>query len=252
MKDENERNIDELLKDLDDRTEPLDSWDGLRGRISQRISESADSQDSNTNEHLRSLIFWRKFAIGMAACFVLVSALLFYEHSVNKNPISTAGNPDNLLNQNDVNALMSTFEEVSELFGNSSRWIIVGTGSKSELGLVDEFDTDNGAGKMVAIRLALKNDADQSSQYYDILTYADQITDMPLVLANNKEIHMFITPKFARDGTVSLEMVVQGDGGQKSQAVCAVTNEAFTPVINMKDNGSGFSVFAVGRIINGS
>ena len=69
--------IDEILKDAHREIEPHDSWQALRTRIDHRIS-SKKSASIPATEMAKRLIFWRRLAFSMAACFLVTAGILIY------------------------------------------------------------------------------------------------------------------------------------------------------------------------------
>lgn len=249
-KDEN-KHEDAMLKEAYEQIAPDDSWEGLRNRIGVRLAESQVNSKQRVDQS--SVQFWKRLSFAMAASFIMTAGILIYViglnqgSNLNRQP-PVANHNGMLVDQDDVNLLVDAFSQVRQLFGDQSRWIVIGSDNESQVGLAENPQTSTDPQKLVVVRLAISTDAQNSQRrYYDVVTYADQNTKLQLPLENATALMIDLKPVIKSDGTISVEIDASVDGMSQSKSRCAIASESFTPLINMRVNGDWIRIDGVGR-----
>ena len=118
--DENKnRLIDEAFKSAHSEIQPRDSWEALRARIDEKIGNKVISSIGG-----RNVMFWRRAALVMAACFIITSALLIYVLHNIRNVQEQTGK--GVLNQVQLYQLSTAFSQVRRLFNDQFPWQLTG------------------------------------------------------------------------------------------------------------------------------
>ena len=252
MNTNNENNvIDEILKDAHREIEPLDSWQELRTRIDSRI----DSDESISAPTMGNIIFWRRLAFGMAACFVITAGILLYFLGVNygmrgyqQKQIAAA---NNLLNQVDLNRLRSTFSQVRQLFGQQSQWIMIGSGDSTQMGVADKMISEIDNGKVVVVRLAVNLDGvDSPQRYFDLITFSNQRADFKLPIAGTLAINISLKPVLTSDGRVEVEINAQANGTSRVNSIGTVVDNRCTSLVRMRAKDVWVNIDGIGQVMS--
>lgn len=249
--DKNNNTIDEILKDAHREIEPPDSWQELRTRIDSRI----DSDESISAPAMGNIIFWRRLAFGMAACFVITAGILLYFLGVNygmrgyqRTQIATA---NNLLNQADLNRLSFAFSQVRQLFGQQSQWIMVGSGNNTQMGVADSMISQPDNRQAIAIRLAVNLDSTGSSQqYFDVVAFSNQQANFQLPLADASAIDVSLRPIVKSDGTIEIEITARANSSSEAKSVNTVVDSRFTSLVHMLAHGKWVSINGTGQVVS--
>ncbi|MHC4258989.1 MAG: hypothetical protein ACYSTF_01055 [Planctomycetota bacterium] len=253
--DKNGENVIEaILKEAHRRIEPPDSWAALRARIDNRMNDRK-SASLPLPELQRSVVFWRRMALVMAACFVLAAGLLIYTIGFvqrtedSKRQWAVATN-QGLFSQAQLNQLMKTFSNVRELFGQQSPWIMVGSGSNAEIG-IDEIARTADTSNVVAVRLALNPETeDAGRRYFDIVTFSNQRINCQLPMADASGIDISLRPTLENDGIVALEIDARVNGSSVSKSATTVANDVFTSLVRLRANGHWVNIDAVAQLMS--
>jgi hypothetical protein len=236
--------IGQILRDANNEISPPDSWEALRGRIDQRITNKATIT-------LRSMIFWRRTAIGMAACLLITLGILSYSfvnnHGIRINDPQAVAVSNNLLNQTELNRLSLTFSQVRQLFQENSQWIMVGSGTDTQMGITDKSasEIDN---KVIVIRLAVNLDSGKSKlQYFDVVMFPNQQANLQLPLANTHVINVSLKPIIRNDGMIEAAINARADGTSEVKSVGTMVDNSFTSLVRMRVNGGWVYIDGTGQ-----
>lgn len=247
--DKNDNIINEILQETHNEIEPPDSWEGLRTRIDRRV-DSAKSVSTQT----AGIIFWRRLAFGMAACFLITVGILLYFLGVNygrqeyQQQIAAA---NNLLSQADLNRLNFTFSQVRQLFGQRSQWIMIGSGDSTQMGIADRIVSGADSSKIIAVRLAVNFDGIGSPRkYFDIVTFSNQQTNFRLPIADTSEIDISLTPILKNNGRIEVEINAQADGRSQANSISTILDDRFTSLVRMQANGKWVNIDGVGKSVS--
>lgn len=246
--------VDAILKDAHREIEPPDSWDALRTRIDYRIKSRKPSSLPLTQLN-GSVVFWRRMALVMAACFLLAAGLLIYtigfvQHTEDSKGRRVAVTNQGLFSQTQLNQLMKTFSNVRELFGQQSPWIMVGSGSNAEIG-IDEIARTADTSNVVAVRLALNPETeDAGRRYFDIVTFSNQRINCQLPMADASGIDISLRPTLENDGIVALEIDARVNGTSVSRSATTVANDVFTSLVRLRANGHWVNIDAVAQLMS--
>ena len=255
-KDNNDNIIDSILKDTHSEIEPTDSWQALRARIDRRIDGEGLSSASAAGM-MKNIVFWRRLAFGMAACFLLAVGVLIYFLGLNyslreykqKQLVATAS--DNLLNQTEINRLRFAFSQIRQLFGKQSQWMMIGSGNSTQIGLVGEMTPIVRNRDVVVVRLALNiGDVEAPRQYFDVVVFSNQEANFQLPVAYASAIDVSLKPVLRNDGTIEVEINAQADGVSKAGSISIVADDTFTSLIRMRANGNWVEIDGVGQLMS--
>jgi len=248
--------VDEILKEAHKEIEPLDSWQALRTRIDRRI-DSGGLLWASAAGMKKNIVFWRRLAFGMAACFLLTVGVLIYFLGLNyslreykqKQLVATAS--DNLLNQTEINRLRFAFSQVRQLFGKQSQWMMIGSGNSTQIGLVGEMAPIVRNRDVVVVRLALNiGDVEAPRQYFDVVVFSNQEANFRLPVAYASAIDVSLKPVLRDDGTIEVEINAQADGVSKAGSISTVADDTFTSLIRMRANGNWVEIDGVGQLMS--
>jgi hypothetical protein len=243
---------DKMLKDAYEQVTPADSWGGLRARIGNRIAESQVNSIQRRDHN--SVRFWKNLSFAMAASFIVTAGILVYTIGLNKGtnlshkqPVASRGGM--LVGQEEMDKLVDAFSQVHQLFGDQSRWIVIGSDNNSQVGIMENVQPSTDSQELVVVRLAISGDGQGSQRrYYDVVTYADQKTNLQLPLANATALMIDLKPIIQKDGTICVEIDATANGMSQSKSRCAIASESFTPLVNMRVNGDWIRIDGVGRM----
>lgn len=244
-------NEDLILKQAYEKIAPADSWESLRQRINNRLAESQLNSTQYTNPG--NLRFWKSLSFAMAACFFVTAGILIYTIGLNQganrtSPYNMSTYSNRLVTHDDISNLTDAFSQVQQLFGDQSRWIVIGSDNESQVGLTDNPQRDGNPQKLVVVRLALSSDSQETQrQYYDVVTYADQKTKLYLPLVNETALTIDLKPTVRGDGTIGIEIAADTGSGSQSKSKSAIASESYTPLLNMNVNGEWIKIDGVGR-----
>jgi len=243
--------IDAILKDAHREIEPPDSWEALRTRIDHRMN-SRELSSVPSAELSQSVVFWRRMALAMAACFLLTAGLLIYaigfvQRGEDSRWQRAAATNQGLFSQAQLNQLMKTFSNVRELFGQQSPWIMVGSGSNAEIG-IDEIVRTADTSKVVAVRLVLNSETQNAGRrYFDIVTFSNQWVSCQLPMADASVVDVSLKPTLEKDGMVALEINAQVNGSSVSKSITTVADDTFTSLVRLRANGYWVNIDAIAQ-----
>jgi hypothetical protein len=249
IKDKNRDVIDEILKDAHEEIEPLDSWEALRARIDGRI----DNKRLTSVPVFQAVVFWRRIAFIMAACFVITAGLLVYFFGVKSGMQEyehlTATN--NLLNQADLNRLSFAFSQVRQLFGQQSQWIMIGSDDSTQMGVADKMVSRTDNSKVIILRLAVNLDGTGfSRQYFDVVTFSNQEANFQLPLANTLAVAISLKPILKNNDRIEVEINAQVDGTSGANNISTVVDNNFTSLIRMRANNNWVNIDGIGQAVS--
>ena len=76
-KNENDKFINGIIKEVHSKIQPQDSWEALRARIDKKISEKF-KPSASTAGYRENFAFWHKVTFTLAACLLITLTLLIY------------------------------------------------------------------------------------------------------------------------------------------------------------------------------
>lgn len=247
----NDNMMDEILKDAYREIEPADSWDSLRTRIDQRISRKESVSGIANN-----VVFWRRLAFGMAACFLLTAGILFYFLGFNSgmkiHQQKQLAGTNNLLNTAELEHLRVAFSQVDQLFGQQSQWIMVGSGNSTQLGVGDKLASQSSVGEVIVVRLGVNLDNQSGQpQYFDLVSFSGQQANFQLPIAGTSAIDISLRPILRNDGTVEVEINAKTNDNSQAKSISTVVDNHFTSLVRMRANGNWVDIDGIARpIIN--
>ena len=249
---DNEKNIQEAVKDAYQQIEPHDSWLDLRERINSKINEKYYLNSIDKNNQWKSIIFWRRSAFVAAACFLIAMGMLVYtiwpSRSSENNQTAAKGK---LFDNVQLEALETAFSQVRKLFGNQSGWIIIGSGENTQVGIVDRASGGAVDDKLVAVRLVINQEGENPSrQYCDIVTFSNEKTNFRLYLDNDRSIDIVMTPKIEASDKIALEISTQIKNNPPLTNVQTIANNAYTSLAQVKVNGISLTIEGIGQPIS--
>lgn len=249
--DKNDSAINQILQEAHKEIEPSDSWQALRARIVRRI----ESKKFVSSQATGNVIFWRRLAFGMAACFLITAGILLYFLRVHYGPQKyhpqQVAIANKLLNQADLNRLSFTFSQVRQLFGQQSQWIMIGSGYDTQMGVTDRMVPGADGGKIIVVRLAINLDHGQSPrQYFDVVTLSNQEANFRLPIADASTIDVSLKPILTNDGIIEVEINAQAEGKSRVNSVSTILDDRFTPLVRMRANGKWVNIDAIGQSVS--
>lgn len=247
----NDVNVEKLLKEAYNETQPRDSWEALRVRINHRIDER-ESPKRLTYKVNKQSLFWRRIALGLAACLILSSGLLVYtiiqfqSGEVPQNPVATEG----LFSQTELNQLRSMFINVREVFGQQLPWVVVGAGNEAEIGLEDVVGT-GGTSKIVFVRLAVDIDEqDKARRYFDIAAFSGHNASFQFPISELSIVKVSLKPVLEESGAVALEVHATVNGDSEARSTTIVVGDSFTSLVRMRANGQWVNIEGIGQLVS--
>lgn len=241
--------IDAILKDAHSQIRPPDSWEALRSRIDDRINDRHLS--SNSIGHLnKNVVFWRRIALGMAACFAITSALLIYilgHCSGNwKREITTAD--QGMLSQTQLHQLSTAFSHVRQLFGKHCPWMVVDSGGEGEIGIDNQTIETAVTNRVIVVRLAVNVEKQEAKhRYFDVVTFPSQKASFSISVADDLDVDIFLKPMLTNVGKIVVEINARIDDGSQAGGVMTVADNVFTSLVRMRSNSSWVNIDAVAR-----
>jgi len=247
---DNDKIIEQALKDAYDKIEPEDSWQDFRERISAKIKNGQTAIESSRQSKLT--IFWRKAAIALAACFLVSMGLFIYaiwpKRSTENGRTIAQGK---LFDKSQIEALETAFSQVRKLFGNQSGWIIIGSGENTQVGVVDRVTSPASNDKLVAVRLAINLEGEKPSrQYCDVVTFSNEKTNFRLYIDKDRAIEIFMTPTIETDDKIALEISTLIKDNPPQKNIQTIANNAYTSLAEVKMNGIWLKIEGIGQAIS--
>lgn len=232
------KQIENELKNLDTTIEPVDSWQDLRKRIDAKL-DSADAMQSKMSFVLR-----HKAILSAAAMLLFISGIGYYiGYDAGRNHQNQSLSR-NLLTKQDIQNMSLAFQQVQELFKGQAGWLMIGNDNNVQMGINDEdFENKNAA----IIRLAIKIDSNQE-QYFDLLTYVNQKTDMSLPLIKGQSLKISLTATFNQNGEIAIEII---DLKRQSSNAVAVNlcNNNYTKLLSTHADGVKIDILGIGKTV---
>jgi len=253
--EQNNNSIDAILRETYRGVEPPDSWEGLRERIDRRIDSKGTFSIIDV-EVVRSIVFWRRLAFGMAACFLLTAGLLVYwagfksdVQEYQRQQLDPTAN-NTMFTPSDLNRLSVAFSQVRQLFGQQSPWLVVGSGNSGEIGVDNQTPRKAGADKVIVLRLVLNSENQgEKHRYFDVVMFANQQASFHLPLLNDTVMFISLMPTLKDDRMVAVELEVQINGGSKAWSISTVADNVFTSLARLRANGSWVNIDGIGRLM---
>jgi hypothetical protein len=249
-KDENRDVIGEILKNAHEEIKPIDSWEALRARIKGRI----DNNKLHSVSPAQRIVFWRRLAFGMVACFLITAGILVYllgaHYGVREYQRTQLVASNNLLNEVDLNRLSFAFSQVRQLFGQQSQWIMIGSGNSTQMSVGGETTSEAEERKLLAVRLAVNLDSDLlPQQYFDVVMFSNQQASFQLLLANISAIDIFLKPILRNDEIIEVEIIARSGISSEAKSVSSVVDNKFVPLVRMQANGKWVNIDGTGRLM---
>jgi hypothetical protein len=242
--DINENDIKSILKQTYNEVLPPDSWEALRSRIDDKI-KSGDESVVKPEKLRGNAVFWRRTALALAACLVLVLALLIcaiYKTTANQK------NTQGLLSQGQVEQLSAVFSNVRELFANQQPWLVVEAGGKGEIGVANSDPTNAATGKILIIRLAVN--MQDKLQYYDVVALSSQQVSFSIPSVDGRDMNISLKPTLTSDSKIAVEIDARLNNGQNAGDTVTIANHFFTSLLKVKSDSQQVSIDAVGQSVN--
>ncbi|HUT31598.1 MAG TPA: hypothetical protein VMX13_17540 [Sedimentisphaerales bacterium] len=250
--DREENRIEAMLRDSYGEIKPADSWAALRGRIDRRI-ENAKLPGVSALQGSRSIAFWRRTALALAACLLIAIGLLIYALGFVQGgrvdgpltkPINTG-----LFSQAQLDQLKETFSNVRQLFEEQSAWIVVGSGNDAEIG-VEQIGRTWDASKIVVVRLAVNLEKENTApRFFDVVTFPNQRADFQLPLADSSPVKVSLRP-LVKDKALAVEIRAQVNGRAKSETTTTVDDNVFTSLVRLPSDGDWVTINGIARSVS--
>jgi len=247
-KDENRDAIEEIFKNVHEEIKPIDSWEALRARIDSRI----DNKKLHSISCAQSIVFWRRLAFGMAACFLIMAGILVYllgtHYGVRKYQRTQLVASNKLLNKVDLNRLSFAFSQVRQLFGQQSQWIMIGSGNSTQMSVAGEMSSEAEDRKLLAVRLAVNLDSYLlPQQYFDVVMFSNQQASFQLPLANISAIDISLKPVLRNDGIIEIEIIARSGISSEAKSVSSVVDNSFVSLVRIRANGKWVNIDGTGQ-----
>ncbi|MHC4476152.1 MAG: hypothetical protein ACYTEL_10930 [Planctomycetota bacterium] len=242
--------LDVMLKKAYQQIEPLDSWASLRARVDRRIHRPEGSRTAPAPLEA-SVVFWRRAALGTAACLALAVGLLVYQLAFVSGPDDlgprAVASGQRIFNEVQLDQLSRTFANVRELFGRQSTWMMVSSDDDTEVGVEPVTGTTEGD-RAVVVRLEVDLEKrGVRSRYFDIVTPAGQAASFRLSIDNASTIDIRLKPLLRPDGLVQVDLGASIKGGSEARSVTAVGDDSYTPLIRLRANGAWARIDGIAR-----
>ncbi len=240
--------IDPILREVYERTEPPDSWQALRERIGAALSQRSEHAPSGQ----RQVVFWRRVALAMAACFVAAVGLLFYVVSAGRqttslHPTSLADAPP-LLTHAQIEPLIRAFSEVRSLFAEHQPWLMIDSAGNSQIGLSPNEASANRREGIIVLRLIVREENGRTGpRYADLVAYPQQRITFAMPTGAGSTIELHLVPTLRKDGRVDIDFTAQGDHGSRTAQITSVGQKAFTPLAQIQIGVHNVSLGAVAQ-----
>lgn len=254
MMSDNEEQDDALnviLKKAYQQIEPLDSWASLRARVDRRIHGPEGSRAAPAPVEAR-VVFWRRVALGTAACLALAVGLLVYQLAFISGSdegfgLRARASGQRVFNEAELDQLSRAFTNVRELFGRQSTWMMVSSDNDTEVGVEPVTGTAEG-GRAVVVRLEVDlEDRGVRRRYFDIVTPAGQVASFRLSVDDASTIDIRLKPLLRPDGLVQVDLGASIKGGSEARSVTDVGDDSYTPLIRLRANGAWARIDGIAR-----
>ena len=238
--------IDALLRQAHDLVEPTDSWQALRGRIDDRLRPAPAA---------REVIFWRRIALAAAACFLLTAALVSYlvlkNVGAGRSQLVLANAAPPLLNDAQIEKLTQAFSQVRSIFDGQSPWLMIDSFGNSQLGLAEAGRGAAGMQSLIIVRLTLGDQQSDAEQpYADFVAFPRQRIDVQVRTAAGSAIELSLVPTSQDDGRIFLDLVAQGDGGERTGATVSVGGSAVESIARIRAGAGWVHLGAMARLVH--
>lgn len=246
--EKNDSAIDAILEDCYREIEPPDSWQALRARINRQM-ETGKSPFIQLGGRV---VFWRRTALAMAACFLLTATLLIYiiVLTAGDRDLSnrrTAATMQGLFSQAQLNQLMKTFSNVRELFGEQLPWIVVGSANDAEIG-VDQTSRTADSSKIIIVRLAVNLEKPNATRrYFDIVTFPNQQVGFQMPMVDAPAVNILLKPILKNDSAVTVEINAKVNGSSDVKSITTVDDNKFASLVRLRANGEWVNIDGIGQ-----
>lgn len=242
--------IDGILRQEYERTGPPDSWSALRERIDTALSQLGEPSLFAR----RQIAFWRRAALALAACLVVVTGLLFCVLSTDRWAASpkTAelAHTPGLLTQSQIGQLLQAFSQVRSFFVDHQPWLMIDSVGNSQIGLTANEDLGDREGGLIILRLIVQEEGDRAdSRYADLVAYPRQRITLAVQTAAGSAIELHLVPTLRKDGRVDLDFVARGDNDSRTARVTPVGQNAFQPLAQLQIGMHRFGLGAIAKAV---
>jgi hypothetical protein len=240
--------IDALLRQAHDLVGPADSWQALRSRIDDRLRPAAAA---------REVIFWRRIALAAAACLLLTATILSYlvlkNAGAGRSQSALASATPPLLNDAQIERLTQAFSQVRSIFDGHSPWLMIDSFGNSQLGLTEAGPGTMGMQSLIIVRLMLgAQQSDVEQPYADLVAFPQQRIDVQVRTAAGSTIAISLVPTPQEDGRISLDLVAQGDGGERTDAIVSVGGSVVQSIARVRAGAGWVHLGAMARLVHTS
>jgi len=248
-KDEKEQTLGEVLRDAHEAIEPQDSWEALRTRVAAKL-DSRELPLVQTILMSKSAVLWRRIAMVMAACLLVMTGLLLYMVGFPEDHTNAQNTGKGLLTRAQLDQLSATFSQVRQLFDENSPWIVVGSGDDAEMGVASQPVETGDSDKVVIVRLLVSRDEYSARRrYFDIVAFSNQRASLQIPMNDVSILRLSLKPMLGDNDEVSVEIDAQINGGPLSTNTEAIADNAFTSLLRIQSNGKRVDISAVGQLM---
>jgi hypothetical protein len=253
----NENELDAVLREVYESTEPADSWEALRGRIDGAIGD-AKPKEAGGRRLLFSMGARGRWAMAAAACVLVGLSIVCYqvgiktgESQYREEQLHAASS--DLFTEVRLSQLHEAFSQVRPLFSDELPWIMVGEGNNVQIGVNGPSPNEVDTGHVIVIRLTVNMDGREAErQYFDIVTFANHRAELLLPLASDMGVHVRLMPRLSREGIIDLEIDASVNGGAHAQNTGRIVDDSFIPLVRMRADGGWLNINGTGRATSGS
>lgn len=240
-----------ILKETHNEIQPPDSWHALRNRIDKRVFNEERSHILLARLG-KNAAFWRRIALAMAACLVIISALFIYVLSdINRRQQHSATVNQYLLSQKQLEQLGTAFSHVRELFGAQCPWMVIGSSGEGQIGVGNHVKETYDSQGIIVLRLAVNLEGQElKRQYFDIVTFPNQQVSFSMSVAEESDLGVSIKPFMASDGRIAVEIKTGPESGAQAGETVMVANNKFTSLARVKSGDSWVDIDVVGRVVS--
>jgi hypothetical protein len=243
-----DQDLDRVLRETYEGTTPPDSWQALRERIDTALT--LHGQDRAWAS--RPVVFWRRTALALAACFVAALGLLIWVVSAGQQtgslPTTESPGAPALLGQAQIERLVQAFSQVRGLFADHQPWLMIDSAGNSQMGLTPKRDVANATGDLIVLRLMVQEVGGQATdRYADLIAYPRQQITLTVPTAAGSTIELRLMPSLREGGGVDVEFMARDDSGSRTGRVIPVGRNAFTPLAQIQIGVHGFRVGAMAK-----
>lgn len=244
--------IKAVLEETHNAIQPQDSWEALKSRIEKRIFYGRMPSVIFTRLS-GNAVFWRRLALALAACLVLMTGLFIYVLNDSQNnrqeQIKLAG--EGLINPMQAEQLSSAFAQVRELFGTHCPWMVIGSGGEGEIGVSNQTVQTADSNKIIIMRLAVNVEGQEiPRRYFDVVTFSNRQVSFNMSIAESSNIGVSIRPVINTDGKIVVEIDADLDSGKKTSDTVTVVDDKFTSLVRIKSGSNRVDIDAVGKVMS--